>query len=128
MNCTHFLLSFKEKNNGTHHAYCYFSVPEYITSNATDILQSWVPGDTTKRHIVTVRNKVLDEGIFKIYRNDTLWRIIDAWIKGFGAEHIYPIDTIRIPVDSVTCGQQLFGTFYLERVTANPGVPYGIQV
>src|SRR5437762_5123312 len=112
MNYTHYRLSFIERDKNKSHIYCFFSIPEYMSSE--DILDKWIPGDTTKRHIFTVRHKVLDEGVYKIFRNDALWKILEAWLKGLDAEGVYPVDTMKTPIGSVNSGQQIFGKFYLE--------------
>lgn len=127
MNYTHYLLSFTEKTNKTTHPYAFFSISEYVNQHAILDPGLFIPGDTSKRSIFTIRNKVFDEGIFKVYRNDALWRIIEAFLKGLSAVCVYPIDTIRIPIDSVKCGQEIFGDFYITKVDNNPHFIYGLN-
>lgn len=120
-----FKISFKERNHGTVHTYCFFSVPKYRHIDASGLK---VPGDTDKRYICSIKNKALDEGVFKTEKNLALWYIIKSWIKGMDGDHLYPIETIKLPINSVKQFEQIYGTFFIENCNENPGSFYYTQV
>jgi|SRR5579862_712799 hypothetical protein len=108
MSNNNFLILFEEKNTKILHPFCYFS------SNKIIFDKYCVPINTPENPICKIKNKIFDEGIFKISVSEAISQELNTFFSNIGATNIFFIETIKIEIGSVKQFEELYGKLIIK--------------
>lgn len=113
LNNSDFLIYFEEQNTKKLHPFCYFSSNLFFSVDSFGL-------DTSGKYICTIKNKIFDEGIFKISINQIILEELNTFFSDIEATNICFIETINLSIGSVKQFQELYGKLIVKTTLTHP--------